>query len=148
MQGTVRNKRRVVGCVMGVLLSMGPSLGCTKVITVAIPEADGNRDYWVCEGGEAESCRGELEGDTDPAGYQHRMLVVSTPSQCPNGVATMDIVVRRGSVKRVRYQCAQRGVPTGLPEAAPSAGSEGPGWTGLPAGVDDETALEEAGAGD
>lgn len=112
--------------------------GGTKILTVMQQNADGNSEIWVCPGGKAEGCRGEREGDIDPAGYQHRLYVVSPPKECVNGTATLDIVIKGNDVERVRYECAQPPEPTGLPPSvsSPAAGGPAGAGTGLPPSTD------------
>jgi hypothetical protein len=127
--------------------------GCsgTKILTVKQMNLDGNSEYFVCEGGTAAGCRGEREGDIDPAGFQQRAQVVSPPRECQFGVANMDIVLDGATVQRVRYECAQRPLPTGLPPSTEA--SEPASSTGLPPSSDDAapaldaTAPDDAAAG-
>ena len=100
--------------------------GCdsASIVRVINQGTDGNGEFWVCEGGAAQPCRGEQQGDIDPRGIQKRLQVVAPPSQCSHGVAaSMDIVIDKGDIVRVRYECGLPASPTGLP---PSSGAGTP----------------------
>ena len=90
--------------------------GCETIVRVVNQNTDGTNEFWVCEGDTTTSCRGERLGDIDPAGYQKRLQVVAPPKECTHGtVAAMDIVIERGKIVRVRYECGLPPQPTGLP---------------------------------
>lgn len=103
--------------------------GCdsSMIVRVIKQGTDGTNEFWVCDGGTAQQCGGVQEGDIDPAGYQKRLQVVTPPAQCTHGtVAAMDIVIDKGKVVRVRYECGLPPAPTGLPPSAlPSPAAPG-----------------------
>jgi hypothetical protein len=93
-------------------------VGCddTMIIRIINQEAEGNNEVWVCDGGSAESCRGERKDDIDPEGFQKRIQVVAPPEQCTQGrTRVMDIVIQAGKVLRVRYECGASDTGSGLP---------------------------------
>jgi hypothetical protein len=96
-------------------------VGCERsmIVRVIRQGTDGTNEFWVCDGGAAQQCGGEQEGDIDPKGYQKRLQVLAPPAQCTHGtVATMDIVIEHGKVVRVRYECGLPATPTGLPPSS------------------------------
>jgi hypothetical protein len=110
-------RKRVLAWSVSLFLVMTLA-GCTPSIIIRVVNqgTDGNSEFWVCKGSTAQQCRGERQGDIDPAGYQKRLQVVAPPGQCTNQtVATMDIVIEKGSISQVRYQCGLPATPGGLP---------------------------------
>lgn len=95
--------------------------GCgarTTVIEIVDHTRDANSDVWVCEGWDAQTCRGEAEGDIDPEGWQRRVKVATPPSSpegCAHGAAAIHVVLEGDSVTRVRYECAAPSTTTPLP---------------------------------
>ena len=93
-------------------------LGCENAMIVRVINqgTDGNSELWVCDGGSAKQCRGEVKGDIDPKGFQKRLQLVAPPEQCTHGrTYAMDIVIEASKISRVRYECGLPGAPTGLP---------------------------------
>jgi hypothetical protein len=105
--------------------------GCDRsmIVRVVMQGTDGTNEFWVCDSAIAQQCDGEREGDIDPKGYQKRLQVVAPPAECTHGtVAAMDIVIDRGNVTRVRYECGLLDTPTDLPpgSALPPGAPESP----------------------
>lgn len=100
--------------------------GCyrgTKLVSVTFTDRDGSSEYWVCparDGKRAAPCRGRLDGDVEDTDYDPNLDVLAPPAECPDGVARMELVVRRHRVLRVGYECALPRAPTGLPPSAPA----------------------------
>lgn len=136
----MRAARSGNGRLLGVVIAMACGLlgGCyrgTRLVTVTFTDRGGSSDYWVCPPREAPnpgSCHGRQEGDIADGAYRAALDVLGPPAECPNGVARLEIMVRRDEVLRVGYECALPREATGLPEApAPAA-------TGLPAAPEGE----------
>lgn len=129
------------GRALGVVIAMTCGLlgGCyrgTKLVTVTFTDRSGTSDYWVCPAREAPnagSCHGRQQGDIDDGAYHPGLDVLAPPAECPNGVAKLEIMVRRDEVLRVGYECAQPSEATGLPDAPAT-----PPPSGLPAAPDGE----------
>jgi hypothetical protein len=102
-------------------------VGCNNatIIRVMNQGTDGNSEIWVCEGGSAQQCRGEQQGDIDPEGFQKRLQVVAPPTPCLHQrTAVMDVVIKAGKIARVRYECGLPDTPPGLPPSTAPANPE------------------------
>jgi hypothetical protein len=111
---------RLLGCSWALIAG---TAGCSSatILEVVDRSRDGNSEVWVCEGGDAERCRGERDGDVDPEGFQTRVRVwepPKAPEGCANGAANIQIVLDGDRIDRVRYECAQPPTVTGLPTSS------------------------------
>jgi hypothetical protein len=123
MRATRSDRERVIGCVW--LLACALLGGCyrdTKLVTVTFTDRSGNSEYWVCparKAPDAGSCHGRQEGDIDDAAYAPGLDVLAPAAECPNGVAKLEIMVRKDQVLRVGYECALPLQPPDLPQGTP-----------------------------
>jgi hypothetical protein len=112
-------RRALAWCTSMCLVMLLCGCDTSMMLRVVNQGIDGNGEFWVCQHNTAQQCEGEQAGDIDPAGYQKRLQVVAPPKQCANAtVAAMDIVIEKGQVMQVRYECGLPATPGGLPPSA------------------------------